>query len=127
MKQQMEDLENIQDLVDDIKDNYLDALDDAKEKMDDQIDQYERVNDLIEHNVKLVDLLYGDKAYDTMNKYYDLQKANNERELQSLKMQQDYWQNLMNNETVGSDAWKAMKENLDDVTDNLNSKLEDMI
>jgi len=30
MKQQMEDLENIQDLVDDIKDNYLDALDDAK-------------------------------------------------------------------------------------------------
>jgi hypothetical protein len=30
MKQQMEDLESIQDLVDDIKDNYLDALDDAK-------------------------------------------------------------------------------------------------
>ncbi len=127
MKQQMEDLENIQDLVDDIKDNYLDALDDAKQKMDDQINQYERVNDLIEHNVKLVDLLYGDKAYDTMNKYYDFQKANNERELQSLKMQQDYWQNLMNNETVGSEAWKEMKKNLDDVTDNLNSKLEDII
>lgn len=127
MKQQMDDLQDIQDLVDDIKDNYLDALDDAKDKMDDQIDQYERVNDLIEHNVKLVELLYGDKAYDTMNKYYDLQKANNERELQSLKMQQDYWQNLMSNQVVGSDAWNEMKKNLDDVTDNLNKKLEDMI
>jgi len=77
MKQQMDDLGNVQDLVDKIKDDYLNALDSAKDKMDDQIDQYERVNDLIEHNVKLAQLLYGDKAYDTMDKYYELQKANN--------------------------------------------------
>lgn len=127
MKQQMDDLGNVQELIDDIKENYLDGLDDAKEKMDDQIDQYERVNDLIDHNVKLVQMLYGDKAYDTMNKYYDMQKANNEDALNSLRMQQQYWINLMANQTEGSDAWKAMKENLDDVTDHLNDKLEEMI
>ena len=127
MKQQMDDLGDVQELVDDIKEGYLDALDEAKEKMDDQIDQYERVNDLIDHNVKLVQMLYGDKAYDTMNKYYDMQKANNEDALNSLRMQQQYWINLMANQTEGSDAWKAMKENLDDVTDHLNDKLEEMI
>ena len=127
MSQQMKDLQEVQDMVDNLKDNYLDAIDDASDKMDDQIDQYERVNDLINHNVKLVELLYGDKAYDSMQKYYGLQKANNERELESLKKQQDYWQQKMNNELVGSDAWKKFKDNLDNVTDNLNDKLEDMI
>ena len=127
MKQQMDDLEEIQDMVDNIKDNYLDAIDSAKDKMDEQIDQYERVNDLINHNVKMVELLYGDKAYDSMQKYYNLQKTNNERELESLKKQQDYWQKRMEGEVVGSDAWEKFKKNLDDVTDNLNSKLEDMI
>ena len=127
MKQQMDDLQDIQDKIDDIKENYLDAIDDAKDKMDDQIDQYERVNDLVEHNMKMVELLYGDKAYDSMQKYYGLQQENNERELESLKKQQDYWKQKMDNEVVGSDAWQKFKDNLDDVTDDLNNKLEDMI
>jgi len=62
--------------------------------------------------------------YESLNKYYALQRENNEKELESLKMQQDYWQEKMNQEIVGSDAWKKYKENLDDVTDKLNSKME---
>ena len=54
MKQQMDDLEKIQDLVEEMQDNYLDAIDKARDKMDEQIDQYERVNKLIDHNVKPV-------------------------------------------------------------------------
>ena len=99
----------------------------AKKKLDEQIDQYERVNKIIDHNVKLTQLLYGDKAYDTLNKYYEMQKKNNEQELQSLKAQQDYWQSMLDNEVVGSDSWKKIKEHLDDITDDLNSKLEQMI
>ena len=78
MKQQMDDLEKIQDLVEEMQDNYLDAIDKARDKMDEQIDQYERVNKLIDHNVKLTQLLYGDKAYDTMDKYYEKQKQHNQ-------------------------------------------------
>ena len=40
-------------LVKEIQEIYLDSLKDAKDKMDDQIDQYERVGELIEHNAKL--------------------------------------------------------------------------
>ena len=113
MKQQMDDLEKVQSIVDNIKDNYLDGIKSAKDQMDDQVDQYERVNDLIEHNVKLTQLLYGDKAYDTMDKYYNLQKQNNEAELDSLKRQQEFWQEKMNQQLVGSDAWNEFKKNLD--------------
>ena len=127
MKQQMDDLEKIQDLVEEMQDNYLDAIDKARDKMDEQIDQYERVNKLIDHNVKLTQLLYGDKAYDTMDKYYEKQKQNNQEALQSLRAQQQYWQQRMDNETPGSEAWQKFKKNVDDATDNLNDKLEQMI
>jgi len=72
-------------------------------------------------------LLYGDKGYDTLNKYYDLQKQNNMNTLQTLKQQEEYWRNRMQNEVVGSEAWKKFKENLDDAIDAVNSKLEDML
>jgi hypothetical protein len=64
--------------------------------MDENVDQYERINDLIDHNVKLTELMFGDKAYDTMNKYYDLQKKNNQNELNSLVQQREYWLSKMN-------------------------------
>ena len=134
MKNQEDALLNIQDQIDQIKENYLDALDKAKDKMDDQIDQYERVNSLIDHNVKLVQMIYGDKAYNTMQKYYELQKKNNEDELNTLRQNQLYWQNLYDNikrdengNIINKEEYQRIKENLDDITDELNSKLEDMV
>ena len=50
--------------------------------------------------LKLTVLLYGDKDYDTLNKYYDLQKQNNMNTLQTLKEQEEYWRNRMQNEVV---------------------------
>ena len=127
LKDQQDALSEIQDKVDEIKQNYLNAIDDANDKMQQQVDQYERINSLVDHDVKLLELLYGDKAYDSRQKYYDLQKANNQQELDSLRKQQQFWEQRMNQQVVGSDAWKKFKQNLDNVTDDLNSKLENMI
>ena len=126
-KDQTKALEEIDDLVKEIQEIYLDSLKDAKDKMDDQIDQYERVGELIEHNAKLAQLIYGDKAYASLEKYYALQQRNDQRILNNLRMQQQYWQSQLDNEVVGSDAWLEIKKNLDDITDDLNNKLEDMI
>ena len=126
-KDQTKALEEIDGLVKEIQEIYLDSLKDAKDKMDDQIDQYERVGELIEHNAKLAQLIYGDKAYASLEKYYALQQRNDQRILNNLRMQQQYWQSQLDNEVVGSDAWLEIKKNLDDITDDLNDKLEDMI
>ena len=95
VKQEQDALSAIQDLTDEIAESYLDSIDAAKDALDEHIDQYERINDLIEHNVKLTELLYGDKGYDTLNKYYDLQKQNNMNTLQTLKQQEEYWRSRM--------------------------------
>jgi len=82
----MDSLEKIQDLQEEIREAYLDSIDDAKDKMDDVIDQYERINDLVEHNIKLTQLLYGDNAgFDTLDKYYAKQERNNLNQLKQLR------------------------------------------
>lgn len=126
-KDQTKALQEIDSLVEDIQKQYLDSLKDAKDKMDDQIDQYERINDLLDHSAKLAQLIYGDKAYASLEKYYNLQQDNDERALNNLRMQQQYWQSQLNNEVVGSDAWLQIKKNLDDITDDINDKLQDII
>ena len=119
----------MQDLTDQIKEAYLDALDQAKDKMEDHIDQYDHINDLIEHNIKLTELLYGEKGYDTLNKYYQLQKNNNYSTLETLKEQEAYWRDQLNRTNYADNpkAWEKMKENLDNVIDQINSKMENML
>ena len=124
-KKYMEEVGKIQDLRDSIYDNYLDSIDDVKDKMGEVIDQYERINDLTEHNIKLTQLLYGDNAgYDILDKYYDKQAQNNAAQMKSLQEQKKYWEEQLATVEVGTDPWKKFKANLDDTIDQINSLLE---
>ena len=127
MKQLRDDLMKIQDLQQQMRDYYLDSIDQAKDKFADHVDQYNRINDLIKHNIQLTELLYGDKAYDTLGKYYDMQYDNNIKTISMLKQQADYWKQLMEGEQQNSEAWKRFKQNWEQATDNINSMLEETI
>jgi len=59
-------MEDVKDLIDNIDEAYLDTADDIEKQFDKQIDDYEYVGELIEHNIDLLGLLYGDKNYDAM-------------------------------------------------------------
>ena len=122
----MESLTKMQDGVNKVKELYLDALNDVNKKMEDQIKQYERVNSLIDHNVKLVDLIYGDKGYESLNKWYALQDQNNRNLLDSLIKQRDFWAQAREN-AKDEDAWKIANQNLNKTVDQINSKIENMI
>ena len=63
-------MEDIQGLIDDVDKAYLDTIGDIGEQFDKQIDDYEYIGELIEHDIDLLSLIYGDKNYDAMNKYY---------------------------------------------------------
>ena len=106
----MDSLEEVQDKQEEIQELYLDSIDKAKDKMDDVISQYERINDLVEHNIKLTELLYGDNAgYDIRDSYYSRQSLNNSQMIQTLRQQQAYWQNQLNNATPGTEDWNRFK------------------
>ena len=103
-----------------IHQSYLNMLDQAKEKLDEQIADYEQITSLLEHDKHLIELTYGEKAYSILDKYYKLQKQNNKDELKTLKAQEDFYktrldiaQAEMQNakaardaEDAESDAWK---------------------
>ena len=98
MKQAMDDLKEdlgnlqdklieIKDLADEIDQAYLDTIDDVLEHFEEQIDDYEYVTDLIEHDMDLLDLLYGEKNYEAMDRYYETLKSNHYQELDFLRQE----------------------------------------
>lgn len=72
-------------------DTYLEGIDQAADKFDDLMDKYDNINEEIEYQKELIELLYGDEAYQLMGKYYEAQERNTKAEIDSLKQQADLW------------------------------------
>jgi len=65
------EMTDFKELADEIKQSIFDAIDAAQAAFDEQMDEYEFLGDTLEHNKKLIQLMYGDEAYEAMGKYYD--------------------------------------------------------
>jgi hypothetical protein len=66
----MSQMEDFEKLINDIDKAYLNTIDDIQDQFDKQIEDYEYVNELLEHDMDLLKLVYGDRNYDAMDKYY---------------------------------------------------------
>lgn len=127
LKELMEQMEDIQELIDDVDKAYLDTIDDVEEQFDKQIEDYEYVGELIEHDIDLLSLLYGDRNYDAMNKYYETLERNNLKQLDSLKKQRDFWKEQWDAAVARGDtqAAKQFEENYKETIKNLNETIEE--
>ena len=101
--QLMESLESVLDLQEEIHEAYLDMIDEAQEKFDEQIDTYETLRDLIEHDMNVIELVYGEEAYSQLSKYYDRQEENYNKQLEFQRMQKDFWYAQMQTMEEGSE------------------------
>lgn len=119
-------LEDIVDLVDEIKQSYLDMIDEAVDAFDKQVDQYEYIKDLLNHDMNVIGLVYGDKAYSQMAKYYEQIEDNNNQELDFLKKRVAYAEEMMNKETDPKAREKWEEEWMKSL-EKLNSKVEESI
>lgn len=122
----MQQLEDIVDLVDEIKESYLDMIDEAVEAFDKQVDQYEYIKDLLDHDMNVIGLVYGDKAYAQMAQYYEQIEKNNNQELDFLKKRVAYAEEMMQKET-DPEAKEKWEEEWMDALEKLNDKVEDSI
>ena len=80
----MDNLQDVLKLQQEIHESYLDMMDEAQEKFDEQIESYEMISDLIDHDMQVISLVYGDEAYDQMAKYYGRIEQNNNNTLDFL-------------------------------------------
>lgn len=140
-KELMSNLEDIEDVVANIKDTIFDAIDKAQDAFDEQKKEYEYIADLIEHNQKVVELLYGEDAYNQLQEYYKLQQKNNKNQLDFLRQQKEMWysrmeaeRKRMNSLPKGTNAWKEANDRFEeykrhwmDALDEINGQIEDAL
>lgn len=88
-------MEGFKEIADEIKESIFDAIDAAQDAFDEQMDEYEYLGDLIDHNMKITEMFFGDEAYDQMAKFYDRIEENNNAQLDFLAKQKDLWYSRM--------------------------------
>ena len=126
-KELMSELEDMQDLADEIEQSYLDMMDEAKEKLEDQVALYEQINDIIEHDKKVIELVYGEDSYKNLAKYYEQQHQNNLQNLDFQRREVDFWKQQMDAAEEGTERWEKAKENWMDAVSNWNKTIEESI
>ena len=92
LKQQMQ---GWRQTVDKIKESIFDAIDAAQDAFDQQMREYEYIGDIVNHNMKVTQMLFGDEAYAQMDKFYDRIEKNNNQQLNFLTQQKDMWYGRM--------------------------------
>lgn len=123
----MKNLQDVLELQEEIHESYLDMMDEAQDKFDEQIDSYEMISELIEHDMNVISLVYGDEAYAQLSRYYDKQQDNYNNQLDFQRQQVDFWRQQLDALEEGSDAWESAKEKWADAIKDLNDLIEESI
>lgn len=132
-KQLMSDLTDVQELSETVRQSYLDMMDKAQEDFDQQISSYEQVANLLDHDMKLIELIYGEKSYGALDKYYQKLENNYNSQLDFQKQQVDFWKEQMDSADEGTERWEKARDNwtaavsdwkslVNDAIENINDK-----
>ena len=126
-EQLMSDLTDVHDLIDEIRESYLDMMDEAQEKFDEQVETYEYIRDLLTHDMDLITMVYGDESYDKLVDFYQKQEENYNKQIDFQKQQKEFWKAQMDSLEEGSDEWQQAKENWMSAVEEWNSLVEEAI
>ena len=127
MKNLMSYLETLTDIQEEIHQSYLEAVDKVGEAFDAQIESYEYVGELIEHNLNLAKLIKGEDAYSDFAAIYDQQEKNNLSTLAAQKQAVDYYRQMMETEQdpEALEKWTEMwKESVSSLNSTVESSVE---
>lgn len=117
-----------QEAIKNIKDAYLSMIDKAQEKWDEQIEAYNKLSNLINHDMNIIKLLYGeDKSYAMLDQYYKKQNEYNQQQLDMYVKQAALWKVKMEGAGDDPELYKKFKENWENAIEGGKSVLENSI
>lgn len=139
--QLMASLQDVEDIINDVKEAFFDMVDAAEDAFAEQVKEYDFIDKLINHDKKLIELVYGDQAYDKMNNYYEKARQNDLKELDFQRQEKDFWWEQMQIEKARMNAlqkesneykeaeqrFKALEQQWMSAVESFNSKLEESI
>lgn len=132
------DVQHISELINEIRQNVLKAIDQVEDGFKNREKYYNHISDLIDHDRKLVELIFGDKAYQKMDRLYRQQYSYDVKHLNGLYQEKSYWGERLKQEKAyqetlefGSKAWYQVEARIQkyeeyyfDATSKLNSEFE---
>ena len=105
-------LEAMNELEEEMKTAYADALDRGREKLEDYTNQLNHVNDSLNHFVNILGLMGKEDAYDTINQIYNAQIVNGKNQLavqkEMLAGYKEQQELLRQTGMEGTDDWFAL-------------------
>lgn len=138
-KQIQSALKEYVNLINEIKQAYFDLANAADQAFDMQQRRLQALSSWIEHDKRLIELLYGEKAFDKISALYDRQIETNQKQLSLYKDEKDFWWARMQEEKARmqgldeeSNAYKEAKARYEDAekrwldsAENFKSKLQE--
>ncbi|AXF52528.1 MAG: tail tape protein [Caudoviricetes sp.] len=125
----MKDLMEMKELEQQIRESYPKMIDEMSEAFDKQIENYEYIDDLINHDMQLIGLLYGDRAYGEMEQYYNKIEQNNNQQIDFLRQRAEYAKKMFDVETDpdAKEKWEAeWKNSLADLNSTVEKAIQDL-
>ena len=126
----MSSMEELDELIKQIEESYVNLMDEAQEKFDEQIENFEFITENLEHNIQLVELMKGTEqfadvdTFELMNSYYEKQQENYQQQIQFQASQVAFWKEQMDGAEYASDEWESAREKWMAATSELNSLIE---
>ena len=90
-KQLQDGLKDYISLLNEVKQAYFDLTNAAQQAFDMQEKRYSSLDSWLEHDKKLLELVYGEKAYDKTSAYDEKIRQNNNAQIAFHKQQKDFW------------------------------------
>lgn len=126
-EQTMSDLTDIEDIIDEIEKSLGETLDDISNQMQEQLDAYEQLSDTLDHDMKLIQLVFGEDSYSKLEDYYAKKEQNFNSRLDFQKQQVEFWEQQMTVLEEGSEEWEKARDNWMSAVNDWQSSIESAI
>ena len=126
-EQTMSDLTDIEDIIDEIEKSLGETLDDISDQMQEQLDAYEQLSDTLDHDMKLIQLVFGEDSYSKLEDYYAKKEQNFNSRLDFQKQQVKFWEQQMAVLEDGSEEWEKARDNWMSAVNDWQSSIESAI
>ena len=121
-------LQEFEDEYKNLRQAQLALIDEIGDAMDEHMQKFQNITDELEHHLAMVELLYGDEAYEQQSMIRDALLVNVNGQIQSAKAQLELLKEEQAKiDDVESEAWKKLQDRIVETQGELNSLAEQAV
>ena len=121
--------------IDNMVESYLKELHSAQEAIDKQVEGWDTISKHLDHNLEVIKLIKGEKAFDDIDYQYEQMYKNNLKLIETEKMSQDLWADKIKyykdllaatDKATDPKTWEMYSKALEEATENYKKATEDL-